>query len=176
MNTRIICAVLLLSAALAQTSNDDFVDFTIPNYTHNWYSGYLNITVEKDLHYIYLESQNDRDNDPLILWVGSGPGCTGFTAMLYENGPFRYLTPLDPNLNITKDAWNMRANLLFIDAAGVGFSRGPNNNTDEGMAFDLMLGLTYFYARFPTQKKNDFYISGHGYAGVVGMYLAKMID
>lgn len=51
---RIICSLLLVLAVFGQTSDDDFVDFTIPNYTHNWYSGYLNITTEKDLHYIYL--------------------------------------------------------------------------------------------------------------------------
>lgn len=96
--------------------------------------------------------------------------------MLYETGPFRYLTPLDPNLNVTNTSWNMRANLLYIDAAGVGFSRGPSTSSDDDLAFDASLALSYFFQRFPTQKKNDFYIAGHGYAGISGMLLANLID
>jgi len=38
-----------------------------------------------------------------------------------------------------------------------------------------LLALSAFYARFPTQKKNDLYLAGHGYAGVLAPKLAKEI-
>lgn len=39
------------------------------------------------IHYIFFESQKDR-NDPLIIYLGNGPGCSSLHAMAYENGPF----------------------------------------------------------------------------------------
>lgn len=126
--------IILLGSCIllgyCQTSQDDYVQMNIPGYTHDWYSGYFNFT-NKDIHYVYLESQNDRDNDPLVLWVAGGPGCSGLYSMYYEIGPFRFLTPEEPSLNVTKDAWNLRANLLFIEAPGaVGFSTGSEKSTD----------------------------------------------
>lgn len=174
-----VVVVVLLLAALrvhGQTSDDDLVDTIIPKYTHNWYSGYFNLTKDKDVHYTYLESQNDRDNDPLILWVSGGPGCSSLFSMLYEVGPFRFLTPKQPSFNVTPQAWNMKSNLLFLETPGaVGFSRGPTNTSDDEVTYDHLQALTAFFARFPTQKKNDLYLAGHGYAGVLALKLAKAI-
>lgn len=74
-------------------------------------------------------------------------------------------------------AWNKKANLLFLEApGGVGFSKGPVNATDTSTVEDLVFSLLEFYARFPTQKKNDLYLAGHGYAGILVPKLAKLID
>ena len=37
------------------------------------------------------KSQNivNPSKDPLVLWTNGGPGCSGFTAALTEQGPFR---------------------------------------------------------------------------------------
>lgn len=70
----------------------------------------------------------------------------------------------------------MRANLLFLEApGGVGFSVGPVNNSDDDVVSDHLSALSYFFARFPTQKKNDLYLAGHGYAGILAPKLAKVI-
>jgi carboxypeptidase C (cathepsin A) len=176
MSFKLLCLVLLAVVSLQQSSQDDFVQFNVPFYSHDWYSGYLNISY-KDIHYVYLESQNDRDNDPLLLWVAGGPGCSGLYSMLYEVGPFRFLNPESALLNVSDYAWNKKANLLFFEApGGVGFSRGPANATDNTTVEDLLFSLIEFYARFPTQMKNDVYLAGHGYAGILVPKLAKLID
>jgi hypothetical protein len=82
MLSKLVLILAVSAVVLCQTSQDDFVQFNVPFYTHDWYSGYLNISY-KDIHYVYLESQNDRDNDPLVLWVAGGPGCSGLYSMLY---------------------------------------------------------------------------------------------
>lgn len=38
-----------------------------------------------------------------------------------------------------------------------------------------MLSLRLFFARFPAYRKNDLYLSGHGYAAVYNVKLAKYI-
>lgn len=53
--------------------------------------------------------------------------------------------------------------MLYIESpGGVGFSHGLRhfNNTDETVAQDNLQALLAFFEKFPTMKKNDFYLSG----------------
>lgn len=38
------------------------------------FSGYLEITETKALHYMYFESERDPTKDPVIFWTNGGPG------------------------------------------------------------------------------------------------------
>ena len=40
------------------------------------YSGYLDVTSTKKLHYWFVQSQNDPKNDPVVVWLNGGPGCS----------------------------------------------------------------------------------------------------
>lgn len=42
--------------------------------TNNQFSGYLNISDDKFIHYIYIESESNVNNDSLIFWTNGGPG------------------------------------------------------------------------------------------------------
>ncbi|GMT11981.1 hypothetical protein PFISCL1PPCAC_3278, partial [Pristionchus fissidentatus] len=88
----------------------------------NQYAGYLNGIKGNYLHYWFVESQRNPDNDPLVLWLSGGPGCSGYTALAWGNGPFR---PNRDGSTLFENvySWNKIANVIFIDSPrGVGFS------------------------------------------------------
>lgn len=131
MKYLLVLALLGLLAAAAPAYDE--VHIVIPGYTaHKWYSGYLEFDTGK-FHYVFFDSQRDPDNDPVVLWLNGGPGCSSLLGMVYENGPFKFVEGT-VNFKINPYSWNMKANLLYISSpGGVGFSkskRGPK--ADDG--------------------------------------------
>ena len=78
---------------------------------------------------IFHQSQSsDPLNDPLVLWLQGGPGCSSMFGAFIENGP--YLMQADGKIVENPYSWNLRANYLVIDSpAGTGFS---TTNSPEG--------------------------------------------
>ena len=92
MKYTILLLVAIVSVAFAQKWEADRVTGLSVPYDGEWYSGYLNITDDKAFHYVFFESLHDSDNDPVILWLNGGPGCSSLIGFAYENGPFRFVT------------------------------------------------------------------------------------
>lgn len=38
------------------------------------------------LFYLFVESERDPQNDPLMIWLTGGPGCSGLSSFFYEIG------------------------------------------------------------------------------------------
>ena len=84
----LVAVVVLLGLALGKPEAD--LVQTIPNvgtymqdFNFAFYSGYLDVTgSSKKLHYIFTESQNDPDTDPLVLWFNGGPGCSSLLGYI----------------------------------------------------------------------------------------------
>jgi len=94
------------------------------------YSGYLPIQgTGKDYHYLFLESQRDPSNDPLIIWFNGGPGCSSLLGFAQELGPWAMDDGTD--FFFKNDySWNNFSNVLFLESpAGVGYS--PCSTTEE---------------------------------------------
>ena len=69
------------------------------------FSGYITVgSGTKALFYWFVESQNDPANDPIALWTNGGPGCSGLSGFMTEQGPFR---PTEGgNLTMNPYSWN----------------------------------------------------------------------
>ncbi|CAD5216958.1 unnamed protein product [Bursaphelenchus xylophilus] len=144
------------------------------------YSGRLNVSDTRSLSYWLVESQSNKDKDPLVLWMNGGPGCSSFFGLLMEHGPFRLTDGMDINLNLTKnpDSWNNFANVLYLETpAGVGFSTNSDvehtNYSDDTTAEDNLTFLRKFLEAYPEYKGRDFYITGESYGGCLVPSLAN---
>lgn len=139
-------------------------------------SGYVGVTdtpEKNQMFYWYFESQNDPTNDPLLIWLTGGPGCSSELALAFENGPW-FIVKDEQGKNKFETnpySWNKNANLLFIDQPiGTGYSFGERKNyaTNQDMVkkyfvqfFEGWLALDDF-KRF---KGHPLFISGESYAG-----------
>ncbi|GFY50081.1 lysosomal protective protein [Trichonephila inaurata madagascariensis] len=165
-------ALLSCLAFLIKASHPDEVidlpglEFPL-NYKH--YSGYLNATSGRHLHYWFVESQRLPSKDPLLLWLNGGPGCSSLDGFLSELGPLHVSADGKTLYNNTY-AWNRVANVLFLEApAGVGFSYADDKKyftDDDTVANDNYVALQHFFEKFPEFKRNDFYITGESYGGI----------
>jgi len=165
----VIFSVLCLAASLKHPDEVESLpglDFPL-NYRH--YSGYLNATNGKFLHYWFVESQTSPSTDPLVLWMNGGPGCSSLDGFLSELGPL-HVTSDGKKLYNNTFSWNREANVIFLEApAGVGFSYSSSKNydtDDDTTSYDNYVALQHFFQKFPEFKKNDFYITGESYGGI----------
>ncbi|KAK0129637.1 hypothetical protein ONS96_000201 [Cadophora gregata f. sp. sojae] len=130
------------------------------------YSGYLDDDEnDKHLFYWFFESRNDPKNDPVILWLNGGPGCSSLTGLFLELGP----SSIDKNLKLHSNpySWNANASVIFLDQpvnVGYSYSGGSVSNTIAA-GKDVYALLTLFFKQFPEYAKQDFHIAGESYAG-----------
>ena len=130
------------------------------------YSGYLDDNEnDKHLFYWFFESRNDPKNDPVVLWLNGGPGCSSLTGLFLELGPSR----IDEKQNLVFNpySWNANASVIFLDQpVNVGYSYSSSSVSDTVAAGkDVYALLTLFFKQFPEYTKQDFHIAGESYAG-----------
>ncbi|EMG46415.1 Carboxypeptidase Y, putative [Candida maltosa Xu316] len=130
------------------------------------YAGYFNVN-NKDKNYFFwfFESRNDPQNDPFVIWLNGGPGCSSLCGLALELGPSIINATLQPEFN--PHAWNSNASVLFLDQpADVGFSYGGNIPiTSDQASTDFVEFIKLFYERFPEYQHLDLHISGESYGG-----------
>jgi serine carboxypeptidase-like clade 2 len=136
------------------------------------YAGYVMVNEEagRALYYTFAESQTNAKEQPLVLWLNGGPGCSSIGGgFLSELGPF-YPTPDGKHLVSNPNAWNLDANVLFVESpAFVGFSYSNTSSDivvgDYRTAYDLVAFMESFLKRFPAYAGRPFWISGESYGG-----------
>ncbi|KAI3520555.1 hypothetical protein L1887_10004 [Cichorium endivia] len=133
------------------------------------FAGYIQIkhTVGARMFYYFFESRNKKD-DPVIIWLTGGPGCSSAVALFYENGPFH----LNNNLSLVWNdyGWDKVSNMIYIDQPiGTGFSYSSSEkdirHDEKGVGDDLYDFLQEFFKVHPDYAKNDLYVTGESYGG-----------
>lgn len=148
------------------------------------FSGYLpaddSSSPKKFLHYWFVESQSGHpQQDPVVLWLNGGPGCSSMLGFFTELGPFKVEDDAK-TLSLNPWSWNKKANVIFLESpAGVGFSYSRsliNVNSDDTTAKQNHLALKSFMNKFPQYKNNSLYLTGESYAGVYLPTLGQLLD
>lgn len=75
------------------------------------------------LYFLLAESRSEKPlEDPLVIWLNGGPGCSSMLGAWTEQGPYFYRynsngTTMDEKLKMeyNEHAWNNRANVMFVD-------------------------------------------------------------
>ncbi|CAK9441259.1 uncharacterized protein LODBEIA_P51280 [Lodderomyces beijingensis] len=131
-------------------------------------TGYFDIKeTNKKFFYWLFESRNDPENDPLILWLSGGPGCSSNIGLAMELGPSWINATIEPEFN--PYAWNSNATVVFLDQpVSVGFSVGDESEipySTEQASVDFGKFVSLFRIQYPQYAKLDFHIAGESYAG-----------
>ncbi|KAL2076897.1 hypothetical protein ACEWY4_027498 [Coilia grayii] len=170
----------ILHAAQAQYAPDEVLELPGMKFKPNYrqWSGYLQASPGKFLHYWFVTSQSDPLKDPVVLWLNGGPGCSSLDGFLSENGPF-HVNDDGATLYENPYSWNLVANMLYLESpAGVGFSYSDDQKyktDDDQVAEDNYLALQSFFAKFPNFTQNELFIFGESYGGVYAPTLSLRV-
>ncbi|CAJ0607072.1 unnamed protein product [Cylicocyclus nassatus] len=172
----------MTNLAILAPSGDLVPNLPALNFTSAFksYSGYLQASSTDDFRYWLVESQNKPTEDPLILWLNGGPGCSSLSGLFEELGPFK-VSDYGANVYANEYSWNLFANVLFVESpSGVGFSFNTNGNVstnDDDVAQHNYNAFVNFLEKFPEYRGRTTFITGESYAGVYLPTLAiKMLS
>ncbi|KAI7883324.1 peptidase S10, serine carboxypeptidase [Lichtheimia hyalospora FSU 10163] len=129
-------------------------------------SGYLDVETDKHFFFWFFESRHNPKEDPLILWVDGGPGCSSMVGLLTEYGPC-LIDEETGNTTLNKYSWNNNASVIFLDQPlNVGYSYGKGSALDSvAAAQDVYSFLQLFFKEFPEYSSLDFHVAGESYGG-----------
>lgn len=131
-----------------------------------------------------MVSEGKPSEDPVVLWLNGGPGCSSFDGFIYEHGPFIFQSGGSdgsmPQLHLNPYSWSKVSNIIYLDSpAGVGLSYSANRSDyytgDLKTASDSHVFLLKWFELYPEFLQNPFYITGESYAGVYVPTLASEV-
>ncbi|KAJ3211661.1 hypothetical protein HDU82_005288 [Entophlyctis luteolus] len=117
----------------------------------------------------FFESRSDPANDPLVLWLNGGPGCSSLTGLFMELGPCT-VSKAGNDTPYNENSWNSNANIIFLDQpTNVGFSYSDNPKEDVSNTVDAASDVYNFLQLFlkanPKFADSEFHVTGESYAG-----------
>lgn len=129
------------------------------------FSGYLDVSATRGIHYMYFESERNPEKDSVVFWTNGGPGelatfsralrklagdqgvllllgCSGLLGLYTEFGPWR----AGANTTLIRNpfSWTKYANIVFLEQpVGVGFSYSTTPIASTGTTL-LFCGIFSF--------------------------------
>ncbi|KAL2320066.1 hypothetical protein Fmac_029035 [Flemingia macrophylla] len=144
-------------------------------------TGYIGLGERDDdmqVFYYFIKSENDPQNDPLMLWLTGGPGCSSVSAILFQFGPLAFdadIVEYDetgtlPNLILRPQSWTKGCSIIFVDLPfGTGFSYAKNltaQRSDWKLVHHTHQFLRKWLIHHPEFLSNEFYVGGDSYSGI----------
>ncbi|XP_021747073.1 serine carboxypeptidase-like 1, partial [Chenopodium quinoa] len=135
-----ILQLILISALISFSQSQSKIIKSLPGYPGNLpftlETGYIGVgkSEEVQLFYYFIESERNVEEDPLLLWLTGGPGCSAFSGLVYEIGPltFNYNASNSasiPQFQLNPYSWTKVASIIFLDSpVGTGFSYGTTSD------------------------------------------------
>ncbi|BBH06828.1 serine carboxypeptidase-like 20 [Prunus dulcis] len=81
--------MLFMSLVIVEAAPESSLITQLPGFNGTFpskhYSGYISID-GKNLFYYLVVSERSPANDPVVLWLNGGPGCSSFDGFVYEHG------------------------------------------------------------------------------------------
>ncbi|MBA0691743.1 hypothetical protein Goari_009355 [Gossypium aridum] len=150
-------------------------------------TGYVGVgdSEEAQLFYYFVKSEGKPEDDPLLLWLTGGPGCSAFSGLVFEIGPLKFKVDVYngslPTLVYNPYAWTKVSNIIFIDSpVGTGFSYARNNRAAQTGDLKQVHHLHQFLRKWlmthPDFISNPVYVSGDSYSGIPIPVLAQEIS
>ncbi|XP_020103833.1 serine carboxypeptidase-like 1 isoform X1 [Ananas comosus] len=141
-------------------------------------TGYVEVDEENgvQLFFYFIESERNAQEDPLMLWLTGGPGCSAFSGLVYEIGPLSFdvegYTQGLPTLLYNPHSWTKVSSIIFLDSpVGTGFSYSVleegYNSSDTKAVDQILIFLKKWFLDHQEFKSNPLYIGGDSYSGMI---------
>ncbi|KAG5573406.1 hypothetical protein H5410_063172 [Solanum commersonii] len=158
-------------------------DGPLPFYLQTGYIG-VGKSEEVQLFYYFVKSESDPSQDPLLLWLTGGPGCSSFSGLAYEVGPLEFgqkaYNGSLPILVSSPYSWTKFASILFLEQpVNTGFSYATTSAykcTDLQACDHVYEFLTKWFVNHPEFISNPFYVSGDSYSGITIPVIIQLIS
>ncbi|CAA7055687.1 unnamed protein product [Microthlaspi erraticum] len=150
-------------------------------------TGYIGVGEEEEvqLFYYFIKSERNPEEDPLLIWLSGGPGCSALSGLLYENGPmtvkFEVYNGTLPSLVPTIYSWTKVASIIYLDHPfGTGFSYSrtqlADKPSDSGEAKRIHEFLRKWLNKHRDFFSNPLYVGGDSHSGMVVPALVQEIS
>lgn len=141
-------------------------------------TGYIGVDESNDvqLFYYFIESERNPQEDPIMLWLSGGPGCSAISGLFYEIGPLRFniveYNGSLPTFILNPYSWTKVSSIIFLDSpvgAGFSYSRSQygwktSDTKSAKRVYDFLRKWLNNHSEF---INNPVYVGGDSYAGMV---------
>ncbi|KAK4270268.1 hypothetical protein QN277_023324 [Acacia crassicarpa] len=177
----VFALILLQTCSQVATAGSHVVEYLpgfegpLPFHLETGYVGVGDSATEEEgqVFYYFIESENNPQEYPLMLWLTGGPGCSSFSGLIYEIGPIAFKDEIYndtlPNLVLRPQAWTKACSIIFVDLPlGSGFSYAKTPYLHRGDRSVVKLAhqfLRKWLINHPRFLSNQVYIGGDSYSG-----------
>ncbi|OAY45118.1 serine carboxypeptidase-like 12 [Manihot esculenta] len=146
-------------------------------------TGYVSVN-ESELFYLFVESQGKPKQDPLLVYLIGGPGCSALNGFFFQTGPL-ILNTSDysgglPQLLYNEFTWTKTSSIIFVDApVGSGYSYANSAQgyyvSDTISVAQIHVFLRKWLADHQEYIENPFFIASDSFSGIITPVLAQEI-